>query len=389
MRSSGPEDLGKTFLWREKAHQSPLIVSKEAHERLPLSDFRVVKESPVVAMESTVVHADGLQDAWSWEEKNRGWVKRWESKKSSAQKERSESSVRTSGPHDQSEDSHLTEIGEVVWKTLPDFLPPLWQLYRSATSQWESDIKKHDSLPHGVQRWNVDCWTPLADLRVPLDWVFGYHRRLWQMRVYCSLFFDSYATDFWQRQGGEPPRYSQIRTSFAIQALSEKDLIEDTARSVFRSVSREVHEVGQDNLHLPSSVELADIRHLVVRAYFDRLCDFGFLTRSDSLPTDGSCGAANRLKAIFEFTKTLRYWLGDRSISGSLLAKIGRRWMEVARLCRTASERTYDLTNPDLRPYWDKSVTKEISEAVQQDKLRVTEDGIYDMQPELVAKSGS
>lgn len=392
-RPSGPEDLGKMLLWREKAQHSPLVVRKEAHERLLLLDFRIDKECPVVAMESPVVHADGLQDAWIWEEKNRAWIDRWESERKSTENAEDAGSSSQSTPDPGSKPGALAEIGEAVWDTLPDLLPLLRQVRKTAPADDPKGLKKHFSLPEGVRKWGLNYWTPLTDLEIPIDWIFGCDRRLWQMRVYCSLFYASYAKKFWWRQGRKDPPYSRIKTELGLRALSEKDLIRDMAqvRSDLQSINRRVYEILHDhswplNWTGRGSIELRSVRHLVMASYFERLRDLGFLSRRDSPPVD-PCWWARCIEVVLDFDSRLQQ-RGNRPVSASFLEKIARRWLEVAWLCRKASESTYVLTNFSCQPYFEGQYGEKITEALKKGKLHITESAIYSHQPELILKTG-
>jgi hypothetical protein len=79
---------------------------------------------------------------------------------------------------------------------------------------------------------------------------------------------------------------------------------------------------------------------------------------------------------------------GNRPVSASFLEKMARRWLELAWLCRKASESTYVLTNSSCQPYFEGQYGEKITEAVKKGKLHITKSAIYSHQQELILKTG-
>lgn len=397
-----PEQLVNTGLLKEKVEHKSVHVGQSAVGRHPLSRFQVAENSSALALESPVASAGDVERAWSWEEANRTYREEYKAEKKRREELRRDAPTWERHDYHASEKDLLVGVGSAVREDLADLLAAISEL-RSSAENDSADLNRNarpqdtDVLPEGVWKWPPRCWTPLADLNVPLDWIFGVAPRLWQMRVYCTQFYHTYAEKYRSKQEIGTTQYSRLRTGYALKALSDADLFGSSAereiKSCLRSINRKVDEAVVRPPARPKwmdyhLVKLHSVRHLVMMAYFERLREVGFLSRNDLAGKDDldPCGARRVRKALIDACDLVRRMRRGRPLPGGFLERLGRRWVNVAWSCRNASERAYELTSPFHPPYYQEGTQSRMDRAIGAGMLRVDEDSICAGHGEVIAE---
>jgi hypothetical protein len=390
-----PRRLLNTMLWEKKSQSDYLFVRKKSRGCFPLSDFTVAKGSSVVILESPIASAADVDIAWKWEEANRSWVEEWRIEKE--KREAAKQTNRRLGQTNQreAEDKLLVEVGKAVLKGLPNLLPAITQLKNKASNDTSEKIRSNQYLPPGLKEWPVKCWTPLANLDVPLAWIFGRDQRLWQIRIYCTHFCHRYAKKYRSRHGIRANGYDSIRTGYALKALARMGLLEEgkEVQSQLDSINREIDRViagsrvAKPQWSAYHLIELHAVRHLVVASYFERLCDLSFLKRSylgriGNLHSPSSHQVREALKNVCDLYR----WAKKNYIPEALLSRLSRQWLKLASSCGAADQNSYEVEVPFHPPYYSEKEQFRLVEAIDRDVLRVWKDGMYTDDGEVITE---
>lgn len=388
-----PSRLLQTRPWKEEFESTPLLFDGRIHlngsitGRFSLPDFQVSGKSSPAALVSPIASLADLQFTWRWEEANREWIKDMEKEKRRREEKKREAEKWTSHKHSEATNDLLADVGEAALSGLSDLLPAVTALKKKAESDSPDRIRSNPHLQEGLKKWPVRCWTPLADLDVPLSWIFGCDRRLWQIRVYCTHFYHHYAKDYRSKRDIRGNRYDYIPTGYALKSLSQMGLLEDGEEisSHLESINKQVDEVLMTSDAAPLEwmedyfVELHAVRHLVMVAYFEKLCSFGMLSRNhlEAQVDPDVTGAYLVREALIDACDLVRWVRKRRSAPKAFLSRLGRRWLGLARICSGASDNSYELNAPFHPPYYREEEHRQIERAVEEESLQVGEDGIY------------
>jgi len=397
-----PSRLLNTRSWKEEVEGAPLLVNGRVYlkrsitGRFSLPDFQVSGESSPAALVSPIASPADLQFAWRWEEANRQWIKEVEKEKCRREEKKQEAENWTSRKHSEATNNLLAKVGEAALSGLSDLLPAVTVLKKKAESAPPDRIRSNPHLQEGLRKWPVRCWTPLADLDVPMSWIFGCDRRLWQIRVYCTQFYHHYAKEYRSKRDIKGNRYDYIPTGYALKSLAQMELLEDgdEISSHLESINKQVDEVlmTSDAAFLEWMedyfVELHAVRHLVMVAYFEKLCSFGMLSRNHLETQAGPdvTGAHLVRDALVDACDLFR-WVRKRcSAPKAFLSRLGRRWLGLARICSGASDNSYKLNAPFHPPYYKEEEYRQIERAIEEGGLQVREDGIYEETGEVITE---
>ena len=252
-------------------------------------------------------------------------------------------------------------VGRGVASALPKLYPELLRLASKGREDLsETQLRKHPGIPKPVRKWSTANWSPLTDIELPLEWVFGCHRQLWQMVVYCYCFCHKYIRSHLSKHGLNPGVTGRVFTGFAMKAIAS-ELREEWQRMkptdrLFSKLNRWVDEkmLSEGDMSDPSScrINTHTLRYIVISLYFDRLCEVGLL--SNRVTTERT-ELANRIVLYLKQLRPLVQSAATTRPSPAQQLLIGERWLELAQAIRahgeSAKENHYSLRVPFVYPF--------------------------------------
>ena len=244
----------------------------------PLFDCQL-SPGPVGAVWTGDEHVQAHEQAWKAEQYNQEWITSYTAREHAyAAEERQRRRVAL---------GHMRSTTGALLLTL---LTELKQLAQSAREQTMPQVGGSEAITAAVRKWDVRSWTPLADQAVPLEWIFGFHRRLWQMRTYCCLFYYKYARLYREVHGKNVRGFDRVHPRFALGVLSAGGVMRSSsaarAERAWQRVDRALERLLASAADLPDSTTdeegrpvstMHRLRELVAAAYFEKLYLAGFL----------------------------------------------------------------------------------------------------------------
>lgn len=350
-------------------------------------------------------HRAADERARAWERANEAWHAAWKPRRAAYERDQAARRADERRQADADLEAAVREVnrlvGETVAAALPDLFPAVFQLAKEGgrTSN-ERALRRRRALPDGVKKWPTAFWTPFADLDVPLEWVFGVDRRVWQMAVYAYVMSAMYTTSFRRRHRIDVKGFDVVATGYALKALGAVNLLHSpSARRVDRAVGQinsRVDEIARAHAplltqdqggHLVVTIAPHRIRHLVVGAYFASLASHSFLRgphycglepglrRVYPGGYDGAAGAEPG--PAFRALDRLRRWLlvlGRRGPEAVRPEALGAAWLDLARRISTTETGQFSFVTPLLPPFFDREETAAaLREGIRDRTIRVFE----------------
>jgi len=316
--------------------------------------------------------AGAVREAWAWEKANHQWhknhperLRRIEVRKTRMARDRK------------------ILVGQRVAATLPTLYPALLELANYGREQLsERALRSHPAIPKPVRKWPAKNWTPLTNIEVPLEWVFGCHRQVWQMVVYCCCFYRNYSEEYLARHDISASVSNDVFIGYALKALAN-ELPEEWWRC--KPVDSALQRVKDQNpvgaissISNLAGVSIHSLRYIVMSLYFDRLCDFKFL-KGWSYARETKDLALQIRRVLFTLgTQTVDY----RKLSSAQLLVLGEKWTGLTEWLHQCEKdlriASYELTSPFIYPC---AVTQEnnlVKNALNRGTLRIKREGIFD-----------
>jgi hypothetical protein len=294
--------------------------------------------------------------------------------------------------------------GEDLLRELRPALVSLARLAASAKALPDRALRSCTAIPEAVRKWRPSSWTPLADLDVPLDWIFGCDRRLWQMRIYCTQFSAAYAKKYRRSRGLNERGFQVVGVGPALSSLNRGSLMTSpktqTAERALNKAKKSVeiaanrHRAGggdfprlfssRDDLEGrpvdPPTLELHGLRCLAMGAYFEALQQAQFLGeagyhhwRDDfsnaylSAYVTEPCEGNEMLSATETLTlvrEALLRWYGPVTKGTADANQVAAEYLELSALVTGAYATNFRINTPVIPPYFEASFAATLREAL-------------------------
>ena len=309
--------------------------------------------------------------AWAWENANHRWHKKHPERLRELKRHRTR----------MARDRKIL-VGKGVASSLPTLYPALLELAECGRRKLsKKTLRSHPALPKPVSKWPAKNWTPLTNIEVPLEWVFGCHRRIWQMVVYCCCFYKKYNEEYLERHEISANASSSVFIGYALKALAN-ELPKDWWRSkpvdAALQNAKGIGQVAGTALEDVPGISVHSLRYIVMSLYFDRLCDIGFLKKWGSVRDTKKTALEVRRLLIDMGTDNLKY----RELSRAQLFVMGEKWINLVRCLRQCEEDlrtlTYELTNCFIYPCAVTQKNDQVKEALNTGTLLFKRSGVYD-----------
>jgi len=314
---------------------------------------------------------EAARKAWAWENANHRWHKRHPARLRELKRRRT-----------RMERDRKILVGKSVASSLPTLYPALLELAEYGRRKLSKKaLRSHPALPKPVSKWPAKNWTPLTNIEVPLEWVFGCHRRVWQMVVYCCCFYKKYSEKYLERHEISANASSSVFIGYALKALAN-ELPKDWWRSkpvdVALQNTKSIYRVAGPALEDVPSISIHSLRYIVMSLYFDRLCDLGFLKKWDSVRDTNKTAFEVRSLLFSLGTHGIKY----RDLSRAQLFVMGDKWINLVKRLRQCEEDlrtvTYELTNCFIYPCAVTQQNEQVKKALYAGTLRFKRSGVYD-----------
>ena len=364
---------------REEHHggETPIYLSSGVEKDAQHGPWAL--ESP-----STPLHA--YDHARRWEKARATWARDWAKRQNMWDAREKQRRLRRKR-------DALVAVGEVVDAHLKGLLRSLTKLQKAAEGMPEHEIRNHPGIDRGMQKWPLKNWTPLANLNVGLDWIFGVPPRLWQAIIYATQFYHSYAKRYREDIDIDTSGYDFCTSGFAIKALGHRGILSskclayirfrqasDAIEDVIEAMEYEVEDPpsgGWKRTPPPSKITLHGLRHVVVVSYMESLVQHRFLTRNGggALPsTLPGYSLRDDIQSACSYVRAR-----DKSShppSASTFIHLAEQWLSWARRIDALRNWHNSLVCPFHPPYFNNVEHRRIQMAMGAGQLLPTENGI-------------
>jgi len=321
-------------------------------------------------------HKEAMREGWEWEKANH----EWHSDHPARVRRRKVLSTKRSR-------HQKMLVGRGVASALPKLYPELLQLaYEGREELSVTHLRQHPAIPKPVRKWSTANWSPLTNIELPLEWVFGCHRQLWQMVVYCYCFCQKYIKAHLMKYDLKPVVSGRVFTGFALKVLANelsKELkrLKPSERVISRInqwVGGRMLEKGYVDDPLKCHLSTHSLRHVVISLYFDKLCAIGLLANPVSTE---QAKLADRVALYLKQLHPLTQGAFARNLTDGQHLLIGERWLQLVREIHTqassASQKHYSLRVSFMYPFNEDQETRMLTKALRANDLRVHYGGVY------------
>ena len=350
------------------------LKSVDVKQRIHTDEDARRPPSPVLVVSGR--HKEAMREGWEWEKANHEWHS------DHPERERRRKILTTKRSRYQK-----MLVGQRVASALPKLYPELLQLaYKGREELSVRHLRQHPAIPKPVRKWSTANWSPLTNIELPLEWVFGCHRQLWQMVVYCYCFCQKYIKAHLMKYDLKPAVSGSVFTEFALKVLAnelskEWKRLKPSERVISRInqwVGERMLEKGYVDDPLKCYLSTHSLRHVVISLYFDKLCAIGLLANP---VTTEQAKLASRAALYLKQLHPLTQGASAGSLTDGQHFLIGERWLQLVREIHTqassARQNHYILRVPFLYPFNEDQETRMLTKAFRADDLNVRYDGVY------------
>jgi len=350
------------------------LKSVDVKQRIHTDEDARRPQSPVLVVSGR--HKEATREGWEWEKANHEWHS------DHPERERRRKILTTKRSRYQK-----MLVGQRVASALPKLYPELLQLaYKGREELSVRHLRQHPAIPKPVRKWSTANWSPLTNIELPLEWVFGCHRQLWQMVVYCYCFCQKYIKAHLMKYDLKPAVSGSVFTEFALKVLAnelskEWKRLKPSERVISRInqwVGERMLEKGYVDDPLKCYLSTHSLRHVVISLYFDKLCAIGLLANP---VTTEQAKLASRAALYLKQLHPLTQGASAGSLTDGQHLLIGERWLQLVREIHTqassARQNHYILRVPFLYPFNEDQETRMLTKAFRADDLNVRYDGVY------------